>query len=69
MHTRVDTIVEHPNFAVRHHIVDKTDVYGLPPAVGIAQARIDHWGCDLRLADAASMRQSRCGGTKQRGCA
>jgi hypothetical protein len=55
MFTCVDAIVEHPNVAIRHHLVDETDVYALPPAVGIAEARIDPLGCDLRLADAASM--------------
>ena len=48
-------IVENSNLAVRHHIVDETDVHPLPPAVGIAHARIDPCGCDLRNADAASM--------------
>jgi hypothetical protein len=28
----VDAIVEHPNVVVRHHIVDETDVYVLPPS-------------------------------------
>jgi len=51
----VDAIVEHPDIVVRHHIVDETDVYVLPLAVGIAQARIDSLRCDLRLADATSM--------------
>jgi hypothetical protein len=51
----VDAIVEHPNVAVRHHVVDETDVYVLPLALGIAQACIDSVGCDLRLANATSM--------------
>jgi hypothetical protein len=32
----VDAIIEHPNVVVRYHIVDETDVYVLPPTVGIA---------------------------------
>jgi hypothetical protein len=56
MLTRVDAIVEHLNFAVRHHLVDQAYVHVLPAAVGIAQALIDTLGCYLRLADTASMR-------------
>ncbi len=56
MLTCVDAIVEHPNVAVRHHVVDEADVYILPLSISIAQARIDPLGCDLRLADAAPMR-------------
>ena len=51
----VDAIVEHPNVAVRHHLVDETDVYVLPPAVSVAEARIDLLGRDLCVADATSM--------------
>jgi hypothetical protein len=51
----VDAIVQKPNVAIRHHIVDETYVHVLSPAVGIAQTRIDRVGDDLRLADAASM--------------
>jgi hypothetical protein len=51
----IDAIVERPNFVVRHHRVNKADVYVLPAAVGIAQAGIDPLWLDLRLADAASM--------------
>jgi hypothetical protein len=50
-----DAIVEHANVVVRHHIVDETNVYVLLTAVGIAQARIHCMGCDLRLAEKASM--------------
>lgn len=49
----IDAIVENPNFAVRHHFVDETNVYVLPTAVGIAQAQIDRGGRDLCFADAA----------------
>lgn len=55
MLTSVDAIVEHPNFAVRHHLVDEAYVHILPPAVRIAQALIDLLRCDLCLADTASM--------------
>jgi hypothetical protein len=55
MLTCVDAIVEHSNVVVRHHIVDETNVYALPLAVGIAQARIDPLGRDLCFADATSM--------------
>ena len=51
----VDAIVEHPNVAVRHHVVDETDVYVLPAPVGIAEARVDLLRRDLCLADATSM--------------
>jgi hypothetical protein len=52
----VDAIVEPPYIAVRHHVVDETDVYVLPPAVSIAEAHIDLLGCDLRVTDATSVR-------------
>ena len=51
----IDAIVKNPNLAVRHHLIDETDVHALPPAVGVAHARIDPVGRDLRRADAASM--------------
>jgi hypothetical protein len=51
----VDAIVEPPNVAVRHHVVDETDVYVLPPAVSIAEAHINLLGCDLRITDATLM--------------
>jgi hypothetical protein len=55
MQSCIDAIVEHPNVAIRHHGVDETDVYILPPAVSIAEARIDLLGRDLCIADATSM--------------
>jgi hypothetical protein len=50
-----DAIVQPPNIAVWHHSIDETDIYVLPPAVGIAQACVNPLWWDLRLADATSM--------------
>jgi hypothetical protein len=55
MLTCVAAIVEHPNIVARHHCIDETNVPVLAPAVCIARVRIHPLGCDLRLADAASM--------------